>query len=408
MNRLLRVIFVTLLICVPLAWLGYTIAIGSAPVFSSHWTPDFIGPVSAVFAGMGLITLVVLLILAGVSRRALRQRRVSVVLTYLEQAVRLNVPLTSLLIAAESSEPRSITRRLGRLRRALDGGASVAEALRDSLREISPRALALIAIAERVGRLPDALDRLVREDHARRIQDPAEQSFYAAYPVLMVMAILFIVGTVLLFVMPKFVVIFRDFHVALPGVTQLVIAIANVAGQGGWVALLLLLVWLVTSAIRDRYWPGRPWNWAWFTGHRDLADVCRVIADSLDAGLPLDAAVRSAGELAVSSSLRWKLYRWVGGIEQGMPATDAARRAGLPSLIAGLTSTAQVAGARDVFRFLARYYGGRFSRFVQLLRGAAIPAMVFFFGILVAFIALALFLPLISLIGAASPYRVSL
>jgi type II secretory pathway component PulF len=136
--------------------------------------------------------------------------------------------------------------------------------------------------------------------------------------------------------------------------------------------------------------------------------VCRVVADSLEAGLPLDAALRHAGELPVGHALRWRLVRWAGGIERGMPVAEAARRASMPKMIAGLVTTGQGDQARETFAFLARYYGTRFHRFEQLIRGAAIPAMVFFFATIVTFVSLGLFVPIIALITFASPYRNSL
>ncbi len=57
------------------------------------------------------------------------------------------------------------------------------------------------------------------------------------------------------------------------------------------------------------------------------------------------------------------------------------------------------AGDAEVFRFLGRYYRSRFSRLKILARGAAVPAVVIFFGVIVAIVMLGLFLPLIVLIA---------
>ena len=133
---------------------------------------------------------------------------------------------------------------------------------------------------------------------------------------------------------------------------------------------------------------------------RDLADICRVVADSLQAGLSFDTALRHAGELHISSALRRKLYRWAGGTEQGMSISDAARYARMPKLMVGLASGQT--GLFEAFRFLARYYGSKFSRLVILARGAFVPAIVLFFGIIVAFIELGLFLPMLRLLGSST------
>jgi type II secretory pathway component PulF len=174
---------------------------------------------------------------------------------------------------------------------------------------------------------------------------------------------------------------------------------------------MLALIFFVFSAIRDRFWPSRDVSGNWigrFSRHRDLADACGVVADALTAGLGLDAAIRSAAELPVNASLRRKLYRWASGIEQGLSNADAARRARMPQLLIGLSATADLSTADEVYYFLQRYYAARFSRLAALMRGAIVPLTVFFFAIIVAAIALALYLPMIRLIDTTGPYRVSL
>jgi type II secretory pathway component PulF len=59
----------------------------------------------------------------------------------------------------------------------------------------------------------------------------------------------------------------------------------------------------------------------------------------------------------------------------------------------------------DVFRFLSRYYAGKFSRLAILLQGAAVPATAIAFGAIVAFVALSLFTPMIALINSVSHYK---
>jgi type II secretory pathway component PulF len=128
-----------------------------------------------------------------------------------------------------------------------------------------------------------------------------------------------------------------------------------------------------------------------------------VMADSLEAGLPLDAALREAGDLSIAPSVSRRLNRWAAGAEQGQSPPDAARAAGLPPLITGMITTGLAAtNMAEVFRFLGRYYANKFSRLAILLGGAAVPATALFFGTIVAFVALSLFTPMIALINSIS------
>jgi type II secretory pathway component PulF len=367
-------------------------------------------PVVIVFC---LIFIGVIFVLALILRtnRAVRRRRAMVVLAYLEQAVRANLPLPRMLIAAQAGESGAIAARLRSLRRKLESGASITEALDHSLRELPRRSLGLIAAAERIGQLPQVLDRLIREDGRRDTNDMVESAFISVYPLMMCAGIFIITSMIMIYVIPKFEQIFKDFRVDLPWITVLMMQFSRSAGIFLAPVIMLAMVIFVFSAIRNRFWPSREVSGNWigrFSRHRDLADACGVVADSLGAGLGLDAAIRSAAELPVNTLLRWKLYRWAGGIEQGLSNADAARRARMPQLLIGLSATADLSTADEVFHFLQRYYAARFSRFAALMRGAIVPLTVFFFAIIVAAIALALYLPMIQLINTTAPYRTAL
>ncbi len=384
MIRVLRIILATIgaLFCIGVL---SALAINALPLFL-FLSPFFLCIIVALVANAG-----------GSAPR----RRATLVLSYLEQAVRLNLPLPQMLSAAAASEPYSTAILLRRLRNNLESGMSIADSLRQAVPAVGRRRLALITSAQRLGHLPQTLQRITQETRDRRLEDPVERSFLSTYPPVLAAVIFTITTMFMVFVMPKFQQIFRDFHTDLPNVTQLVLFVSNWFSQEyGWfycfiavlAAIYFLPKWIAGPNI--------------FKRSRDWADVCRVMADALEAGLPLDAALRQASELWIAPSVREKLSRWAAGAEQGQSPPDAARAADMPALITGMTTTGLAAtNMIDVFRFLSRYYAGKFSRLAILLRGAAIPAFVFFFGTIVALVALSMFAPLIALIGSISGYR---
>ena len=329
------------------------------------------------------------------------RRRGIVVLSYLEQAVRLNLPLPAMLSAAAASELPGTAGILRHLRNDLESGTSMASALRQSAPVVGRRITGLIESAERLGQLPQTLHRITQEARQRRLNDPIDKSFLTTYPPVLAAVILSITGMLMVFVMPKYKSIFADFHTELPGVTKLLLFISDwFSQQYGWLISLLVVVGAIFFLSR---WLSRP---NVFTRSRDWADVCRVLADSLEAGLPLDAALREAAELSIAPSVRRRLRQWAAQAEQGQNPSEAARSAGLPPLIIGMTTTGLAAtNMADVFHFLGRYYAGKFSRLAILLQGAAVPATAIFFGTIVAFVALSLFTPMIALINSVSHYQ---
>ncbi len=362
---------------------------------------------SLPIAGVAFLTItffpaLVIVLLVAQALRAVARRRTTVVITYLEQAVRLNLPLPRMLQAAAASETAATSRRLSHLRFALETGLTLTDALNVELPEAPARTIALIAASERIGRLPQVLHRLVAEARRRTFRDPTEQTFYVAYPIVMTLVIGGIISMIMIFVIPKFESIFRDFSVELPLTTIWLLRFSRVVSD--WLPwALLVAVFLFLTGIVVEYFSrpsqGRRWSifTGWFTHNRDLADACRVIADSIDADLPLAAALRDAARLPVSRSLCRRLDAWADGIERGQPSADAAKSAHMSNLIIGLAATADITAAREGFVFLWRYYTSRFSRLQQLAHGAAIPAVVFFFAIIVGWVAVSLFAPIVSL-----------
>jgi len=379
------------------------------------------------FAALGAPIVIFILFpeLAGMSSRVRRERG-SVILSYLEQAVRLNLPLVGMIRAARQSESRETAERLYRLETRLEDGDSLAGSLRRATPEIGARAIALIESAERVGRLPQTLARLVDERTATPDAAGFEEqrmSFGRWYPVMMTLLLGGIVSMIMVFVVPKMEEIFKDFGMRLPSQTRLLLSIAR-DSFGGDVPLVLIVIMAVSAILLGRMFvnifAGPPLlprvgvidAALWYTpvSHavardRGLADACDVIAGALRAGQPLHRAIQETTTLRVNAVLRGRLQKWALGVEAGGRADDAARRAGLPPLLCGMIGAGGGGGRGDVapaMEFLESYYAARFSRTRELLHAAAVPAMTLFFGAIVLFVATALFMPLLHLIDLES------
>src|SRR5205823_6571373 len=127
---------------------------------------------------------------------------------------------------------------------------------------------------------------------------------------------------------------------------------------------------------------------------------------ALGAGTPIVRALSECTTLAINAALRRKFLMWAQAMSAGATMIDGARAAGMSELVVGMLASAphDPTAAADVFTFLARYYRSRFSRAATAIHAIAVPAVVFVFGFIVCFIALAMFLPMISLINSLSTH----
>ncbi len=380
----------------------------------------FAGPVLS-FPGLVMVVLIIALV-AGAAR-AVRRRRAAAIIGYLDQAVRLNQPLDRLLAAAARSEAGRLQHRLEDLYLALQGGMSLANAVAAAAPEVSLRAVGQIGYAESTGQLAPALRRLRREGF-RRIGDNMENRAYARwYPPVVLTAVAALMGLIGVFVMPKFTYIFHSFRTPLPLLTRVFDDGSQWAVLVAGAMAVVVLVsagaqlraavrgeapsWLVRAVVERILWRlpfvGR--------AHRDrnAADLCDAVADAVEQGFPLDAAVEQVGQLDLNGVLRRRATLWFGRMRQGVAPAEAARLSRMPSLLTGLLATAASGdGVAGSLRFAARFYAGRSAARRAVLSAAYVPLVTLVLGVIVALVALSLFLPICSLIDHTAPYPVGM
>lgn len=366
------------------------------------------------------LALLVAMIVATMNLRLRRQRGWTVIY-YIEQAVRLNLPITQMLDAAAESERGRLRRRLRRLNEALAAGGSLGESLGRTTPEIDDRALYLILAAQNTGQLAPTLRWLLTPADEQAESDGALRRYVWLYPAVLAVVIMLVVAFISVIVLPKLVEIFQDFDAPLPPITQRLIdlvyidfvgwswaAIASMAMMGG---LWLWVTWATFCPrwLNLRMWPGVD-ALLWYTPvlgpltrDRDLRDVMRVLGSATAAGLSLETALTETMQLRVNSMTRRKLLRWRDAIESGAAVDEAARQARLPRLVSGMIATVRKTDQLPrAIEYLSRYYEDKFSRAAALAGGAVVPTIELVFGVLVGWIALAAISPLFALLDAVT------
>lgn len=384
-------------------------------------------PLGAVIGPMILLTLIL-----GIQRtmQRLREQRGMLVLQYVENAIRLNLPLVPFLWAAQRSERGLLSFRLQDVRALLSTGTPVGVSLRNAVPELPPRVCAVVTSGEHIGRLRETLSRALFHERTPSVPESEETIlFRRVYPLVIGGFVMLLTTGMAIIVLPKFREIFKDFRTPLPPMTELLFALAD--SPWLWffgIALILLLLWRVGESVRKTLVPWWPplfsrrvtdaiaWRLPWLHSlarDRGLADVCQLLADALRQRVPMPDALGEASTLELNGEFRKQIVRWGQGVSRGLHVSDAAREAGLPDLLTGLlgtlrgtpTGSPEMPGSPEMLEFLARYYRWRFSRTAMVLRAAAEPAMVLCMGSIVAFVVLGMFLPLRELINSVMDWN---
>lgn len=372
--------------------------------------------VGGVFFGWiaGILVFVALPMIAAAAI-SVRRKRGAIVLAYIEQATRLSLPLDAMLVAARHSETGSLRYRIASLRELMLAGMPLGQAIEHSVPEISVRTARLIDSAERLGQLPATMHRLVNENR-RQTTPPDVVAMSNAYPIVLPLMIVVVIGVVCVFVMPKFEQILRDFETPIPAITKLVLKLARtVVPLVGGIALMAALVAAAVTVRRILGWrsfghANRLAEWCdrlfgrtivgRFFRDRHLGDVCFTLADAFRSNRPADAAIGEAMSLSTGPTVHRMLKNWQANVQRGDDLATAAAKAKWPCAIVGMIGPAErTANLPDTFGYLARFYSTRFDRGLNFLQSAVLPMTTFVGGVCVLAVALCMFLPLIEVVN---------
>ncbi|HUU81901.1 MAG TPA: type II secretion system F family protein [Phycisphaerae bacterium] len=348
------------------------------------------------------------------------------VVHHLASITNLHLPLAHALTTTGRSERGALGLVLRRMGKSVAEGIPLSRAYGQATRDAPPLVTSVIAAGEHAGQLPRAL-----ADLERALTDQLEAETpslspgrrYWLYPVALVLGNALLLAWVMVFIVPKFEEIFLDFDTELPGITRSLIAVSEWFVTGvppGIVLVGMVLVFLVAVAIAI----GLAFREAGETMTQVVLDMggwipllsrpvafgkgmsvsLRVVRMGLAAGMPLSDAAALAASVRVNRFVRRRWVAFARQIEQGVPASEAARSAGLGSMFAWACRSLERGNAdpQVVLAHAADYHRALAFRWWRALGRAAWPAVTCLLGCMVGYSVLGLFLPLVTLINSVS------
>ena len=264
---------------------------------------------------------------------------------------------------------------------------------------------------EKSGNLEEVLSRYIS---FQRVTMTFRKKLLASliYPTLLVggMTVLFFV--LLLFVVPRFAGLYSDLHAELPAITQFLLDIGT--GAQSYFPLLVVAFavigfafwrWKRTdagSATIDRFRLSIPLLGGIWLKYQ-VAMFARMMSTLLLGGLPLVPALETAGSSMESRIIARSLTQAAQKVREGDPLAKSLEGTGIfPELSIGMVEVGESTGALpQMLSSVAEF----FEEDVQTSLSAALslvePIILIFMGIVVAFVLIALYLPIFNL-GAAA------
>lgn len=331
--------------------------------------------------------------------------------------------LRSLRILEEQQKPGVLRVTLRHVAEDVEGGATLSEAMAHYPKVFDRLYTNMIAAGEAGGVLDVILQRLA--DFMEKAQKLKRKVVGAMiYPACVMGFAMMIVVGIMYFVVPKFKAIFGDFGADLPaptkmllGMSDFMIGVKNVNGQEvktlipGWAILVFspVVAFILFKLIR-KFKTGRvvmdnvvlkmPILGA-IVGKTAIARFTRTLGTLISAGVPILEAITITKDTAGNEVFVAALTKVHDSIREGESFAAPLKAAKVvDNLVVNMVDVGEETGDLDkMLTKVADNYDDEVETLVAGLVSLLEPIMVIFLGVLVGFIVIALFLPMVSLIN---------
>jgi type IV pilus assembly protein PilC len=308
------------------------------------------------------------------------------------------------VLETQTEHPRLKTTVVG-IRQLIESGASFSDALARYPKVFSDLYVAMIRAGETGGFLEDAMLRVADQLEAQsRLRRQVRGAM--VYPAVVSGIAACVVVAMLVFIIPVFAGVFKDFGGKMPALTAHTITASNVL-RSNWYFVLGGVVGIVWSF---RKWKtskvGRPmWDRARLKAPAKIGTVvkkialarwARTLASLTTAGVPvleaIDVTGRTAGNTVVENAMTAVHNSVQGG---GTIAAALAGESIFPSLVTNMVRVGEETGALDsTLAKVADFYEEQVEAAVKSLTSILEPIMIAVVGTIVGFMILAMYLPM--------------
>jgi type IV pilus assembly protein PilC len=309
------------------------------------------------------------------------------------------------LLADRLTDPR-LGRHIRAVRDDVRNGALLSEAFQRQ-GVFPPIYVTSILAGEKSGSLAEVLDRYIAYQRmALAVRRKLVLSLI--YPALLVTLVCALVVFLVTYVVPSFAELYKSLAAQLPRVTQILIAVGTTARNyvlGAVAALALAVItyrlWSRAEAARERidrlklHAPLFGEIWIKY----QVAQFARILSTLLVGGIPLVQALETASDSVGSSLLRKALHKAQRLVREGQALSSALAATGIvPGLAIDMIEVGESTGALPtMLASVAEFYEDDVNTRMTAALSLIEPSIMIFMGAFVAFILVALYLPIFSL-----------
>ena len=311
----------------------------------------------------------------------------------------------SLNILSEISEGKEMKEMVGSILKSIREGGSFSDALEKHPKAFPRLYVSMIRAGEAGGVLDVVLDRL--NEFLESTKELKDHVFSAMiYPAILTLTGGASIIILLVFVLPRFSVMFADLGGSVPLPAKVLLGVSNALQTYWWVALACLaLTWIVLRA-HIRSSSGRyRWDSLKLTLIGDVvrkletARFCRTLGTLLHSGVSFMQALHNSKDVIGNQAMASGLNGVVKGAKEGEGLAAPLARSGVfPPLALSMIKVGEETGQLDAMLIrVAVAYEKSLREAVKRFLGFIEPAMILIMGLVIGFIVISMLMAIFSI-----------
>ncbi|TWI02892.1 type IV pilus assembly protein PilC [Luteimonas cucumeris] len=319
------------------------------------------------------------------------------------------VPIVQALeiIAGGQKNPK-MQKMVSELRSDIAGGSSIYEAMTRHPVQFDELFRNLVRAGESAGVLETVLDTIATyKENTEALKGKIKKALF--YPIMVIAVAIVVSAILLIFVVPQFEEVFKNFGAELPAFTQIIVNASRFMVAWWWLVLLILAsalfaaIYFFKRSPRFQHFIDRTVLKIPVIGtimhNSAIARFARTLATTFKAGVPLVEALETVAGATGNSVYEKAVYRIRDDVSVGYQVNMAMKQVNLfPHMVVQMTAIGEEAGALDTMLFkVAEFYEQEVNNAVDALASLIEPMIMVFIGVLVGGMVIGMYLPIFKL-----------
>lgn len=327
----------------------------------------------------------------------------------LASLLKAGIPISGALASiSEQTRNKILKNTVEAILRDIQEGVSFSDALARHPKIFSEVFVSMVRVGEASGMLDSVLDR-VAQLAAREYDIKMRVKSAMVYPVILVIVAIIVLSFLLINIIPRFVGIFEAYEMRLPLATRILLAVSWVARKLAWVlapaaVVLVLALRRYARTEKGRYkFDSFLMQFPYF-GRLYLKVIVSRFAQTLGmlikSGVPLLEALYVTERTIGNTVVQRIIENIRSAITQGRPLAEPLKASGIfPATVVQMVALGEKSGQLDQMLIeVAGFYDREVEFTIKNITTALEPLLLLAMGVSVAFIALAVLLPIFNLV----------